>query len=441
LSFSTKILSIFKRDLLLFVTNILTGVFVARTLGPTMLGVWMILSLVPAYAESFGRSKADVASVYFIGQKRFLREDILFNINLIALVSSAVVLAVIFWQFDLIYEWLFSREVGDFKAELFVIIIQIPLNFFYLNFSYFHLANENIHIYNRMLVIFAWVNSSIAITLLLLTSLGLWAVIFASLFSLLLTLLYGWYSIDRKSWKPGHFSGKVSFAMIRYALHFYWSGILGQFQQSGTNLIAVSYLLTSQIAFLGQGQGVGRILHKMSNAINDVLYPRISKSSSDVINITCKSFRISSILLLCCGLILAYLAEPLIIFLYGDPFRPTIEVVYYLLPGLIATGASSSLISFFNGTGRAKLIPRIQILPILIQILLAFQLIELWGLVGAVLSITVGMVLYAITLIIVFINVAKIPANLLVPKFADFRYLIRFAFNNLETIFGRGKKV
>ena len=427
--------------MLLFVTNLLTGVVIARTLGPTMLGVWMILSLVQAYAESFGRLKVDVASVYFIGQKTFQREDILFNLNFIALASSTLILAGIFWQFDPIYEWLFSNEVGDYRTELFALTIQIPLIFLYLNYSYFHLANENVYIYNRMLVIYAWTNSSVAIILLLLTSLGLWSIIFASLLSVILTLLYGWKSFDTKSGMSGHLSRKVSFVMIRYALHFYLSGILGQFRQSGTNLIAVGYLLPSQIAFLGQGQGVGRILLKMSDAINDVLYPRISKAGSDVVKITCKSFRISCILFLSFGLILTIVLEPLIILLYGEPFRPSIEVVYYLLPGLIVIGASSTLLSFFNGTGRAKLIPRIQVFPVLIQMLLAWQLIQLWGLVGAVLSITVGMVLYGVLVVIVFINITKIPVNQLIPNVADFRYLVLFAFGQMKTIFSWRKKV
>jgi len=138
---------------------------------------------------------------------------------------------------------------------------------------------------------------------------------------------------------------------------------------------------------------------------------------------------------------LTIVLEPLIILLYGEPFRPSIEVVYYLLPGLIVIGASSTLLSFFNGTGRAKLIPRIQVFPVLIQMLLAWQLIQLWGLVGAVLSITVGMVLYGVLVVIVFINITKIPVNQLIPNVADFRYLVLFAFGQMKTIFSWRKKV
>ena len=153
MSLAKKIFSIFQRDLLLFVTNLATGIIVARTLGPTALGIWVILSIVPSYAEAFGRTKADLAAVYFLGQKTFRREDILFNLNLIALVASGLILGLIFWQFEPIYNWLFRSQMDNYKPELLVLMIQIPINSLYLNYSYFHIAEENVKVYNRMVVI------------------------------------------------------------------------------------------------------------------------------------------------------------------------------------------------------------------------------------------------------------------------------------------------
>jgi len=95
MSLAHKAFSIFQRDVLLFATRLVTGIIVARTLGPVALGIFTILSLVPSYAEAFGRLKVDVASVYFMGQKTFRREDILFNLNLIALASVGTILAII----------------------------------------------------------------------------------------------------------------------------------------------------------------------------------------------------------------------------------------------------------------------------------------------------------------------------------------------------------
>lgn len=430
MSLANKAFSIFQRDLLLFITRLATGIIVARTLGPAALGIWMILSLVPSYAEAMGRLKVDVASVYFMGQKTFRREDVLFNLNLIALASAGTILAIILWQFGPIYEWLFKNDAGDYQIELLVLIFQIPLQFLYLNYSYFHIAEENVYVYNRIVVIHAWANSLTAITLLTMTPLGLWSVILAALVGTSLALLYGWRSIDREGWVAGHASRQVSFAMIRYGVHFYLAGLLGQLHETGTRLIAVSFLAPAQMAFLGQGQGVGQLLNKVSDAFNTILFPRISRSGSDeAANTTCRAFRISGILLLSGGVALAIIAEPLIVLLYGAAFQPTAAVVHYLLPGLVVARACSTLGSYFNGTGRASLIPRIQFFPVIIQLSLAWLFLQWWGLAGAAAAISIGLGLYGLALLVAFVWASKVPVRQLIPKIADLRYLAAFATN------------
>ena len=73
MSFAKKSFSILKRDILLFVLNVFTSIVIARKLGPELLGIWIIISLIPAYAEAFGRTKFDLAAVYFIGKKNILK--------------------------------------------------------------------------------------------------------------------------------------------------------------------------------------------------------------------------------------------------------------------------------------------------------------------------------------------------------------------------------
>ena len=70
MSLAAKSTSILKRDTFLYATKILSSVIIARKLGPEMLGVFVILSLIPSYAESFGRLKFDIAAVYFLSKKK-----------------------------------------------------------------------------------------------------------------------------------------------------------------------------------------------------------------------------------------------------------------------------------------------------------------------------------------------------------------------------------
>ena len=220
MSLANKTFSIFKRDLVLLFTNLLTGIVVARALGPASLGIWTVLALVLAYSEAFGRTKADLAAVYFLGKKMHHHGDLLFNLNVIAWCSSGLIIALALWQFDLIYEWLFKNAVGNYRLELQALLLQIPMQFLLLNYTYFHIAEENVIIYNRIILIKACVNSVCSLLLLVCTSLGLWSVIFATLFGTGSALLYGWSAVDRNSCVRGRLNLPMCLAMLRYGASF-----------------------------------------------------------------------------------------------------------------------------------------------------------------------------------------------------------------------------
>ena len=70
MSVSDKSLSLFNRDILVYLSKLITGALIARILGPLGFGIWIILQMIPSYSEAFGRLKFDVASVYFLGKKK-----------------------------------------------------------------------------------------------------------------------------------------------------------------------------------------------------------------------------------------------------------------------------------------------------------------------------------------------------------------------------------
>lgn len=54
MSLAKKSFSMFQRDALLFVTGTITSILIARKLGPDVMGIWMVITLIPIYAETFG---------------------------------------------------------------------------------------------------------------------------------------------------------------------------------------------------------------------------------------------------------------------------------------------------------------------------------------------------------------------------------------------------
>ena len=129
-----------------------------------------------------------------------------------------------------------------------------------------------------------------------------------------------------------------------------------------------------------------------------MLYPRISRSDQEpAAKILCRAFRVGALLMVTGGLVLAVLAEPLIVLLYGSAFQPSAAVLQLLLPGFVISGVAATLGSYFTGTGRARIFLFCRPDPAL-QLLLPDSMPQ-WGLKGAALAISIGQAVYGVVLV------------------------------------------
>ena len=331
MSLSNKIISVFGRDILLYVVSIFTGVLIARNLGPEILGYWMVLTLITSYAEAFARPKTDVASIYFIGKNIYSKEDVLFNLNVISLVFSALIISLYLLFFNQIYSLLFSKSSVNLKFESIIILIQIPIQFLNLNYSYFHISQENTTVYNKMIMINVCSNSILALIFILIFKLGIFSLLIAIIFSSLVSLIYGRSKISPSVRKEGKFSLEIIKEMLKYSKYFYLSGILGQLQEQGTKTIALKFLNSSEISYIGQGQGLGKMILKVTDSMNTLLFPRVSKMEEiESLIIICRAFRIALIILFLASLVLLFFSEIIIVLLYGEAFITSATVVKIL---------------------------------------------------------------------------------------------------------------
>jgi O-antigen/teichoic acid export membrane protein len=249
MSIAAKSTSLLKRDVLLYAARIFTSVIIARKLGPEALGIYAILTLLPSYAESFGRLKFDIAAVYFLGKNKYSIGEVVLTLNLLALVTSGLTVGAIFWQFDWIYSLLFSKTTYNATSLMQFILLQIPLHFLFMNYSYLILHKEDVSTYNRMIIIQTLVTVVLPAALLLLADIGLWAVAGSMVLGTFLSLLYGIINLGA----TGHASKLLNMTLIRdlfqYGSKLYAGGLVGHFQVYITNLLAAFYLAPAQVAF------------------------------------------------------------------------------------------------------------------------------------------------------------------------------------------------
>jgi len=250
-----------------------------------------------------------------------------------------------------------------------------------------------------------------------------------------LSLIYGRSQVSLIIRKNGIFNLEIIKAMLKYSKYFYLSGILGQLQDQATKTISLKILNSSEISYIGQGQGIGKMLLKVTDAMNVLLFPRVSKTKEiESVIIICKAFKIAFIILFIGSLLLLFFSKFIIVLLYGEAFITSATIIKILLPGLILSGAGSTLTAYFNGSGRARSIPILQLLPLIIQLLAGYFLINRYSTKGSAYALSLGMSCYGIALIYLFQKNTNINIKQLIPTFNDFKLLFKLTYTFIHNL-------
>ena len=423
---SNKVFAVFKRDILVYFSALFTSSVIARRLGPDVLGVWTILSLISAYGEAFGRTKADVASVYIIGKKNFSQNEVLTNLNLITLIGFVIFIIGLYFCYDFVYYWLFHNVETNYTTEIYYLILHLFVYFFYLNYLYFFLPIDDIVVHNKMVLIRTWTLSLMSVVLVLFTNLGVMALVVSALLSTVVALFFGMRSSNCKIFRLDYFRANLIKQLLFNAKSIYIGGILGQMQQSSVRLFSAVYLIPSSIAFLGLAETISAMLNKIVEPVNSIMYPEISRTeSASAVERSLSSFRLLSIILSFSVALIYLVISPMITIIYGNSFLIVSNLVYVLLPGLFINGIGGIFLNFFNGTGNSLVIPRIMVIPVVVQIVVAIIFIPNYGLIGASFAVSTGLALNGLVSICYFKTLTRCSSGDFIPKSSDFSVLYK----------------
>jgi O-antigen/teichoic acid export membrane protein len=408
MSISAKSYSILQRDVILFIARMLSGIVVARKLGPESLGLWAILQLIPGYAEAFGRFKFDIAAVYFLGKKKVRLGEMIFTLNLLGLTTALLIIIVIIFQFEWLYSQLFTNSPRNMRQLAYYTLAIIPLQFLNTNYSYLHIFREDIKTYNRIVLINALVPSGLGMILLIVFDLGIFAMLTGTIIGTAISLSYGAMKMLRIQKMIPNWNPRLLKEMAVYSLFSYLSGIVAHLSRYSINLITAIFLSPSQVAFYSMAQNRAIILSKIPNALSTLLFPKISKATNenDSAALAARAFRLTFLMLVFLGVILAIIIKPWVYILYGKAYLPVIIPFWIILPGMVIFQSSTVIGQYYGGVGRPDLSLKIGLAPMIIQVMLAYYLIQKYQIIGASISFLVFCVLYSFIQVAVFIQIS-----------------------------------
>jgi O-antigen/teichoic acid export membrane protein len=418
----------------LFLANTITGIVIARVLGPNLRGLFAIVLLIPGYAESFGRLKYDIAAIYILGKKKATIGEMVFFLNIVAILTSLIIIGFIQLKFDWIYQQLYANTAVDMRTSTHLVLVIIPLQFVYLNYSYLIIYLEDVKSYNRMVVGKALIGSTVSIFCIVMLKIGILGALIGSVVSYIYPIVMASIKVSKIEKSVVIFNASLIWKMTKYGFQFYFGGLIAHLHQYLTNLMLVFYALPAQVGFFAMAKNQSSIITRMvPGAVNTLLFPKISKSNNqeDSSNLTLRSFRITLFILTIISICMAIVVKPMVIILYGNDYLPMVLPFWIILPGFVLSQSSTLFNSYYSGIGRPDLLPKLSLIPLGVQVGLAFYLIPRYGIIGAALAFLISSIILALVSMIIFKNLTALRGREFLVTRDDVEYVFRFVKNGI----------
>jgi len=405
------------------VMGMVSGIILARWLGPHDRGVLALVLLLPSTLVTLVKFGAAQANVYMINREKAPIEKVASNALVLAIFWGLLTSVVVWLVRDQLTETVL-RDVPDWALAFALVRTPLLLLDNYL-FSILQ-ATGKFGTYNVRLLL----SESLRLVLLAIALIGLDLGLFAAL------SIYTGVWIFNVAWlmvamaREIAFQLKVDWGLIKETYSFgirSYVQILTQHMLIRVGFYMVSYFLgASQVAFYTIALRFTELVLEIPQAIGLVLYPRLTAlPEEEVHRLTAQTCRRTLIVTLPAALALAVLGPYVIILWYGEAFEPATAP----LPWAAAAVAMMSMFVIITRDFTSRAEQRINTLSGLVALItnatLCYFLIPPLGIVGAAMATAAAYTAACAVLVAFFLAESGLSlGELFVPKRDDFEYFV-----------------
>ena len=426
-----KTLHAFGVNVLLLPLGIVTSILIARSIGPTGKGSFDLIVATSALLTMVLGVSLPPGVTYVVAQgkaaPKTLASQLIF-VSLLQAVLAILVLTVLRFT-NQIEVFLPNWNLWIVAGVAFYVWIEILTRFWAAILA----GQQHIAIVNNAELIgraAQFVSIFILYAVLYLSgrqlSVGLLFLVTLSAMTLINLILLA--SLGFKFQLSGDLSGlKETFA---FALPCYAANV-AQFLNYKLDVFVVGYLAgTASVGRYTLAVSLGQLLWLMSNSVATVLLPKVAASSDGDGNVrhTMQVTRLSLWATACCGVVLGLLATQAIPLFYGEPFRPSVMALLWLLPGIVIFSVANVLAAYIAAIGKPRLNLLVSGISLVVTITLDLVLIPKLNIVGAAIASTVSYSVTALLLVFFFSRETGAPLRqILLPTSEDLRMLLSLA--------------
>ena len=344
ITFAARILSL--------ILGIGISITIARLLGPKGKGIYTLAVLLPSLIVTLGNLGIGPATVYYVAQGNYRRQEILGNNIVYAIVIGAVeVLA------GLIIALFFHQSTFPGVAQIYLLIALalIPGSLLFAYLQNILLGAQRFKEYNLIAIIQSLLFLAFIIIALWMLKTGIMGVLVSGALAWLLTDLVLFILAGKVA---GGISFKLNLAYLRkasvYGIQTHISNIIAFLNYRMDMFLVNGFLNPVAVGFYSIGVGLAEKLWLVSQSASTVLFPRVAaendeKKRKEFTPLVARSILWISIL---GALVIFFLSRWLIILLYSKAYLLSVQPLQILLPGIVALSIGRILANDIAGRGR-----------------------------------------------------------------------------------------
>lgn len=415
------IIGVFGTRVLWTILGVLSGVILARKLGPYDRGILALVLLTPNTVVTFVKLGITQANVYFINREGVSSEKVASNSTVLALVLGCGI-AVVIW---LVRDGLLATVLRDVPTwALALCLIRIPMRLLD-DFLYGVLqAIGGFRIYNVRLLVSEALRFGAIVVCLLFLGQGLFAAVLIHTLVNLFNIV--WLVMTMRS--EIKFGLRLDRPLLSKQLEFgvkSWVQTLTAHMLLRSDVYMVSYFLgPAPTAFYALALHLTEMVLEIPQAIGLVLYPRLASLPKEQVHrLTAQTCRRTLLLTAVCALGITLVGPFVITLWYGPDYAPAGDPLPWVAIGAVAMSIYVILTRDFTSQGRQAVNIGAGLPALVLNLILNYLLIPTMGIIGAAMATAISYGLACIILLAFYVPWSGIGVrHVLIPKVEDFRY-------------------
>lgn len=404
-SFLKDLLSVGVSKGLMIILGLGSSIITARYIGPEGNGIIASLLVFPSLFMSIGSLGIRQSTTYFLGKGIYTEEQIKTAITQIWMLTTIFSLVVSF------YLMRYFTETGENLELVILALLPIPFSLFNTYNSGIFLGKNNIKEFNRI----NWIPSLIAfigtIVFVVAIKLDVTGAMIASIggpFFMAIILLFKNKFIQAFSFK---YDWKIIKSMLSLGIVYAISLLVINLNYK-VDIILLERLSTPyEIGLYSKGAGITEYLWQIPMLLSTIIFARSAVSKDDRLFSlkVAQLLRLSFIIIGIASVILLLLSELIIVGMYGEPFRGSITVLNYLLPGVLILTVYKVMNMDLAGKGKPWISMKAMIPALIINIIMNFLLIPNYGANGAAIASTISYSIAGVLFLYFYSRETQIP--------------------------------